>query len=66
MKNHYEVIVGNIGTVYGGHNYKSAYKDFREYSELALNGYGRCAGEEVTLFKNGEILHELAVERFIE
>jgi len=54
----YEVIVGNIGTVYRGNNHKKAVAIYREYAEQSRIGYGRAAGETVTLFSGGEPLLE--------
>ena len=56
----FEVIVGNIGTVYAGNNYMRAMCTFSEYRKQSKAGYGRAAGEPVTLFHNGEIKMEHA------
>lgn len=58
----YELIVGNIGTVYRGSLETTARKEFNEYVRLSKAGYGRVAGEPVTLFKDGEIIKEHAPE----
>jgi hypothetical protein len=49
----YEVVVGNIGTVYSGSNERQAQKDYVEYVEQSKTNYGRAAGESVTFFKDG-------------
>jgi hypothetical protein len=54
----YEVIVGNIGTVYKGPSVVEARKMFDYYIEQSRGGYGRAAGESVTLLLNGEIRRE--------
>ena len=53
----YQVIVSNIGTVYTGAQRPEAYRQFRRYQE-ASGGYGRAAGETVTLMVDGEIAKE--------
>jgi hypothetical protein len=58
MKNTYQVIVGNIGTVYDGGDLKEAHKAFDEYEAQSENGYGRASGESVALFDGEEILRE--------
>jgi hypothetical protein len=56
--NKFEVIVGNVGTVYNGNNYMQAMSAFSAYKKRSANGYGRAAGEDVTMLHNGEIKHE--------
>lgn len=51
----YEVIVGNIGTVYDGPLFKEALTSYSEYKRQSKAHYGRAAGESVTLLKDGEI-----------
>lgn len=51
----YQVIVGNIGTVYDGDDYNAAKMEYNDYRSASLQGYGRAAGEEVTMFDDGEI-----------
>lgn len=45
----FEVIVGNIGTVYRGKNYATAELAWKEYAEMSREQYGRAGGEPVTL-----------------
>lgn len=54
----YQVIVGNIGTVYSGTELKKALVAFKEYKSQSKDGYGRAAHEEVTLMQGDEILKE--------
>ena len=54
MKNQYDLVVGNVGTVYTGTNGFEAIRDYNEYVRLSKDNYGRVGGEDVTLFKNGE------------
>ena len=54
----YEVIVGNIGMVYRGDNERQAMGTYLSYKELSKAGYGRAAGETVTLLSSGEPLFE--------
>lgn len=53
---HYELIVGNIGTVWSGNDQTEAQQLFNDYAQMSSDGYGRAAGEPVTLLKNGVIL----------
>lgn len=55
--NTYQVTVGNIGTVYDGHNRRAANREFREYASPTGQS-GRSAEEPVALFANGEIVRE--------
>jgi hypothetical protein len=52
--NEYQVIVGNIGTVYNGTNLATAKKVYREYWNQSDAQYGRASNEDVTLMRNGE------------
>ena len=54
----YEVVVGNIGTVYFGECKREAFRKYREYVENSLAGYGRGGNEIVTLFQDREIIKE--------
>jgi hypothetical protein len=54
MKTQYEVIVGNIGTVYSGSNGFEATKTYNQYIGQSKAPHGRASGETVTLFKNDE------------
>jgi hypothetical protein len=54
----YEVVVGNIGHVYGGNNPVAARASYGEYKRLSESGQGRAAGEDVTLLEGGEPLLE--------
>lgn len=58
MNPKFEVIVGNIGTVYSGNNYMQAQTKYSAYVKQSREEYGRAAGETVTLFHNGEIRSE--------
>lgn len=46
----FEVAVGNIGVVHSGGK-REAQRVFREYREQSRTGYGRAAGESVTLLR---------------
>jgi hypothetical protein len=54
----YEVIVGNIGTVYRGPDDTGARSHFEEYVKQSKTCQGRAGYEQVTLFEDGEILKE--------
>lgn len=51
----YQVVVGNIGTVVDTDDFGEAKDAFADYEQRSLTGSGRAAGEEVTLFEDGEI-----------
>ena len=57
-EHYYEVIVGNLGSVYSGANRKKATETFRAYAKQSKAGYGRAAGEEVWLLADDEIERE--------
>lgn len=55
----YSIIIGNIGTI-DCQTKNAGMKDFADYVRQSKAGYGRAAGEPVTLFDNdnGEIVRE--------
>ena len=50
----YEVLVGNVGSVYKGNDLDEAIKDFHDYVRMSNEGVGRASYENVSFFKNGE------------
>ena len=54
MKNNWETIVGNVGTVYTGTNGFEARKTYSQYVAISKNGLGHAGHENVTLMKNDE------------
>jgi hypothetical protein len=56
----YDVIVGNVGTVYRGNSEKDARAIFRDYVGAAQTDRGRASGEAVTLMRDGDIIEELS------
>ena len=54
----YEVLVGNIGTVYSGGCHRFADEHFTEYVRQSKTGNGRAGGEDVTILRNGEPITE--------
>ena len=50
----YEIIVGNVGNVYQSRNADLARIQYNECVALSRIGYGRYAGEPVTLMCNDE------------
>lgn len=54
----FKVIVGNIGQVYHGESYDEALKTFEEYQGQSEIGYGRAAGEPVTMLDDDVIVKE--------
>lgn len=57
-KSSYQVIVGNVGTVYDGVDESEAEKTYNDYVELSKSGYGRAGNEDVSLMRDGEPLKE--------
>ena len=57
-ENRYQVICGNIGTVYDGNDMIEANRTYGEYKRQSTDGHGRAAGESVTLMDNNEPKHE--------
>lgn len=54
----FQVVVGNLGTVFSGNDEESAHECFGEYCGLSSDDYGRCGGETVTLMCDGVIWEE--------
>jgi hypothetical protein len=55
----YEVVVGNVGSVYHGESEDDADEIFTSYVEASKEMEGaRCFGEDVTLFVDAEIEQE--------
>lgn len=54
--NQWEVVVGNVGTVYSGTNGFTARQVYGQYVRIsATHTNSRAYNEQVTLFKNGDI-----------
>lgn len=54
----WQVLVGNVGTVYNGAHYHEALTTYHAYIERSQANDGRAAGEPVTLLRDGEIVRE--------
>ncbi len=55
----YEVIVGNVGSVFYGRSRVKALANYEAYVEISKEHDGaRCYGEDVTLLVDGEIEQE--------
>ena len=55
----YEVIVGNVGSVYHGKSRTTALATYESYVVISREHVGaRCYGEDVTLLADGEIEEE--------
>jgi hypothetical protein len=54
----WEVIVGNIGTVFDGSRESAARATYKDYVIQSKSGNGRAGGEDVTLMQNGEPVDE--------
>lgn len=50
----YQVIVGNIGQVYGGEDMQQALRVFSDYRHISESNMGRAGGEDVILLANSE------------
>lgn len=55
---HYEVIVGNVGSVHKGLDRDEAELAFSQYVELSEKGVGRVGGEDVVLLEDDEPIEE--------
>lgn len=53
----YQVVVGNVGTIYDGDNPIMARTEYGIMKEASKTPFGRASGEPVTLFCDGEPLH---------
>lgn len=53
-----ELIVSNVGTVYGGGNKPLALAKYEAYVGISKSGVGRAGNEDVTLFEDDEIIKE--------
>jgi hypothetical protein len=51
----FDVIVGNIGTVYSGKSFRIAKSKYLAYVEASDSPVGRASGECVTVLRDGEI-----------
>lgn len=58
MTYQYEVVIGNIGTIWTGATLKNALREFHGYRLVSQSGKGPAGGEDVTLFKDGELVKE--------
>jgi len=54
----FEVLVGNIGIVHETTNERDALFCARTYVDQSKSNRGRCAGESVTVLKDGEPIEE--------
>lgn len=52
----WEVLVGNIGTVYAGGDRREAFRVFEEYRGLSRRNVGRAGGEGVVLMAGGGVV----------
>ncbi len=59
----YEVICGNIGTVYSGTSYTEACAKFDSYIAASKAECGRAGGEDVTMLADGDIKREYYAPR---
>jgi len=50
----YTVVVDNIGTVFRGDSFSAAETTFEVYSNCSKNNVGKAAGQNVTLYIEGE------------
>ena len=64
MPTTYEVIVGNVGTVYRGANGFDARVEYNRAVGRSKRGGGRDAGEPVTLMRDDDIAAEYMPEGY--
>ena len=50
----FQVIVGNIGTVYSGNQFMVASCKYQSYVKASKSGVGRAAGESVVMMHHDE------------
>jgi hypothetical protein len=60
MVKKYQVVVGNVGQVIDTDNGAEANIEYGRWKAESQKPHGRCSGESVTLFKDGEPKHEYA------
>jgi hypothetical protein len=59
----YEVVVGNVGSVYNGYDGDQAKADYNDYVEISKHNRGsRAYGEDVTLFVHSETASDIEME----
>ena len=56
--NKYQVIVGNIGSVYDGADKVIAFETWKEYVEQSQTRHMKASGESVVLIRDGEVEKE--------
>lgn len=54
----YQVVVGNVGTVYHGDDKIQALNDFNHYVNESMLDNGRAGNESVVMFEDGHPVHE--------
>lgn len=55
---HYSVVVANIGQVHEGYDKMAAEIAYDHYVTLSVKQMGRAAGEDVTLWREGDVIQE--------
>jgi hypothetical protein len=60
------VIVGNVGTVLEAFDGAMAIAAFKHWRTSSIEGFGRAAGEQVTLMRDDEIQMEHQPEEELE
>jgi hypothetical protein len=63
---YYEVIVGNVGTIYSGYSKAEALHRYDTYVEISESCVGRAGGESIVLMVDGDISKEHEGRRSIE
>ena len=53
-----EIIVGNVGTVYRGEDFREAWKTYTAYLLKSKQGVGRAANESVVWIRDGDVFQE--------
>lgn len=58
VKHRWQVVVGNVGTVYDGDHRPTAMSTYIAYRSASLTGKGRAAHEPVTLMRDDEVFRQ--------
>lgn len=59
IENVFSIVVSNIGNVSEGlKSEKLAYEEFYNWVKHSKDSHGRASGEDITLFKDGEVIEE--------
>lgn len=57
-KHRWQVVVGNVGTVYDGDHRPTAMSTYIAYRAASRTNKGRAAGEQVTLMRDDDVYRQ--------